>query len=41
MDADRVAGVISVAELVKDRFEQLETEAGGLRDYVAGQRARR
>jgi len=41
MDGDRIAGVISVGDLVKHRLEQLETEAGVLRDYVAGQRARR
>ncbi|MDZ7780612.1 MAG: CBS domain-containing protein [Gemmatimonadota bacterium] len=41
MDGTRVAGVISVGDLVKQRLEQLETEAGVLRDYVAGQRARK
>ncbi|MEX2465561.1 MAG: CBS domain-containing protein [Gemmatimonadota bacterium] len=40
MDGDRVAGVISVGDLVKHRLEQLETETGVLRDYVAAQRAR-
>lgn len=40
MDGDRVAGVISVGDLVKHRLEQLETEAGVLRDYVAAQRAK-
>ena len=39
LDHDRVAGVISVGDLVKDRLEQLETETGVLRDYVAAQRA--
>jgi len=40
MDGDQVAGVISVGDIVKHRLEQLETEAGVLRDYVAAQRAR-
>jgi CBS domain-containing protein len=35
----RLAGVISVGDLVKDRLDELETETGVLRDYVAGQRA--
>jgi CBS domain-containing protein len=33
-------GLISVGDLVKFRLEQLETETGVLRDYVAAQRAR-
>jgi CBS domain-containing protein len=41
LEQDRIAGVISVGDLVKHRLEQLETEAGVLRDYVAGQRATR
>ena len=41
LDQDRIAGVISVGDIVKHRLEQLETEAGVLRDYVAGQRATR
>ncbi|MGH7500126.1 MAG: CBS domain-containing protein [Longimicrobiales bacterium] len=40
LDEDHIAGVISVGDLVKHRLEQLETEAGVLRDYVAAQRAR-
>lgn len=40
MDGDQVVGVISVGDIVKHRLEQLETEAGVLRDYVAAQRAR-
>lgn len=40
MDGGQVAGVISVGDIVKHRLEQLETEAGVLRDYVAAQRAR-
>lgn len=39
MDGDRVTGVISVGDLVKDRLEQLEIETGVLRDYVAAYRA--
>lgn len=35
----RIGGVVSVGDLVKHRLAQLETEAGVLRDYVAGQRA--
>ena len=40
-DDDEIVGVISVGDLVKDRLEQLQTEAGVLRDYVAGQRAKK
>jgi CBS domain-containing protein len=39
MDGDRILGVVSVGDLVKHRLEQLELEAGVLRDYVAAQRA--
>ena len=35
----RPVGVVSVGDLVKHRLEQLETEAGVLRDYVAARRA--
>jgi CBS domain-containing protein len=35
----RPVDIISVGDLVKHRLEQLETEAGVLRDYVVGQRA--
>lgn len=38
-DRDRIVGVLSVGDLVKDLLEQLEVEAGVLRDYVAAQRA--
>lgn len=41
VDEDGITGVISVGDLVKHRLEQLELEAGVLRDYVAAQRARR
>lgn len=40
-DDGHLLGVISVGDIVKYRLEQLETEAGVLRDYVAGQRAAR
>lgn len=39
VDQGRLFGVISVGDLVKHRLEELQTEAGVLRDYVAGQRA--
>ncbi len=39
LDEGRVTGVISVGDIVKYRLEELETEAGVLRDYIAGQRA--
>ena len=39
VDAGRIAGLISVGDLVKHRLEELETEANVLRDYVAAQRA--
>lgn len=35
-----IAGVISVGDLLHQRAEQLQTEAGVLRDYLAGQRGR-
>lgn len=40
-ERDEIAGIISVGDLVKDRLEQLEVEAGVLRDYVAAQRAKK
>lgn len=39
LEGEELLGVISVGDLVKDRLEQLETEAAVLRDYVAAQRA--
>jgi predicted transcriptional regulator len=39
LDGDSVTSVISVGDLVKHRLEQLETETGVLRDYVAAYRA--
>ena len=41
VDNGRTIGVISVGDLVKHRLEELELEAGTLRDYVAAQRAGR
>lgn len=41
MEGSRIAGILSVGDLLKERLEQLETEAGVLRDYVAAQRAAR
>jgi len=40
MEGARILGVVSVGDMVRHRLEQLETETGVLRDYVAGQRAR-
>jgi len=39
LEDDRMAGVISVGDLVKDRLDELELETGVLRDYVAARRA--
>ena len=39
VDDERVAGIVSVGDLIKHRLLELTTEAGVLRDYVAGQRA--
>lgn len=38
-DHGTAIGVISLGDLVKHRLEELETETGVLRDYVAAQRA--
>lgn len=40
-DGGRLAGILSVGDLLKHRLEELELEAGVLRDVVAGQRGRR
>jgi CBS domain-containing protein len=40
VDGRKIAGIISVGDLVKRRIEELEVEAGVLRDYVVAQRAR-
>lgn len=39
LERGEILGVLSVGDLVKHRLEQLETETGVLRDYVAAQRA--
>jgi CBS domain-containing protein len=39
VDGPSIVGVLSVGDIVKNRLEQLETEAGVLRDVVAAQRA--
>ena len=41
LDGGRLAGVVSVGDMVKHRLEELQTETGVLRDYVAAQRAAR
>jgi CBS domain-containing protein len=41
LERGRLLGVISVGDIVKQRLEELELEAGVLRDVVAGQRAAR
>jgi len=38
-DDGRIIGLISLGDLIKHRLEQLETETGVLRDYVAAHRA--
>jgi len=40
LDFRRIIGILSVGDLVKHRLEELEMEAGVLRDYVVAQRAR-
>lgn len=40
LDGQRMAGIISVGDLIKRRLEELEIETGVLRDYVVAQRAR-
>jgi len=39
LEDGRIAGIISVGDIVKHRLEQLELETGVLRDYVVAQRA--
>lgn len=36
VDAGRLAGIISIGDVVKTRLEELEAEANALRDYVGG-----
>lgn len=38
-DGDRVVGILSVGDLVKQRLGELELETGVLRDYVMARRA--
>jgi CBS domain-containing protein len=38
-DGDKIVGIVSVGDIVRNRLEELETEAGVLRDYVAAHRA--
>jgi CBS domain-containing protein len=38
-DGGRIVGVVSVGDIVRYRLEELETETGVLRDYVAAHRA--
>ena len=38
-EGDRVIGILSVGDLVKQRLEELELETGVLRDYVLAHRA--
>jgi CBS domain-containing protein len=40
VDGGEIQGVVSVGDLVKHRLQQLETETGVLRDYVAARRLR-
>jgi CBS domain-containing protein len=39
LEGGRIAGIVSVGDIVKHRLDQLELEAGVLRDYVVAQRA--
>jgi len=41
IDEGRIVGILSVGDLVKQRIRELETEAGVLRDVLAGQRMRK
>lgn len=38
LERGRLSGIVSVGDIVKRRLQELELEAGVLRDYVAGQR---
>lgn len=35
MDGDRLAGMISIGDVVKHRLESIEAEAAAMRDYIA------
>ena len=37
MEDGKLSGMISIGDVVKNRLEELETEARALRDYVSGQ----
>lgn len=39
VDGDRLAGILSIGDLVKHRLDELETETGVLRDYLTAHRA--
>lgn len=41
LDGERILGVVSAGDVVEHRLEELETEAGVLRDYVAAGLAHR
>lgn len=36
LEGDRLAGMISIGDVVKNRLEELETETSVLRDYIVG-----
>ncbi len=38
LDGDRLCGIISIGDVVKNRLEELETETNVLRDYIGGRR---
>ncbi|MDQ3605588.1 MAG: CBS domain-containing protein [Gemmatimonadota bacterium] len=40
LEGGRLAGILSIGDLVKHRLDQLEMETGVLRDYVVANRAR-
>jgi CBS domain-containing protein len=35
MDGNRLAGMISIGDVVKNRMDQIEAEASAMRDYIA------
>ena len=35
LDGERVAGIVSIGDLVKRRIDDIEAEAGALKDYIA------
>lgn len=41
VEGERIVGIVSVGDLVKHQLEQVQLEAGVLRDYLAAQRAMR